>query len=132
MNILREHKGGVCMHGDYTSVGSMVSFIHKDPLNTVHWFTGSPSPCQSLFKPLQFPPNQVTLPPSLHASKKPDDKTLWWAHQKHGQKISMKLLELEMKYLQEVGNYWSKQEKSSFGEKLFCQALEEELNLLSK
>ncbi len=50
MEILRDHYGGICMHGAFRTTASQVSYLSKE--NTVHWMTGSPHPCISFFKPM--------------------------------------------------------------------------------
>lgn len=50
MEILRDHKGGLCMHGPgFETTASMVSTLTTDPASCRHWMTGKPLPCQSTF-----------------------------------------------------------------------------------
>ncbi|MFX0201668.1 MAG: C69 family dipeptidase, partial [Candidatus Hodarchaeota archaeon] len=58
MKILRDHKGGICMHGGFRTTASQVSHVLKK--QSIHWFTGSPNPCVSFFKPF------VVLPLENH------------------------------------------------------------------
>ncbi|MFX0207578.1 MAG: C69 family dipeptidase, partial [Candidatus Hodarchaeota archaeon] len=53
MEILRDHYGGICMHGAFRTTGSQVSYLSKK--NAIHWMTGSPHPCISFFKPFVVP-----------------------------------------------------------------------------
>ncbi|UCG90378.1 MAG: C69 family dipeptidase [Candidatus Heimdallarchaeota archaeon] len=53
MEILRDHFGGICMHGAFRTTASQVSNISKN--KAVHWMTGSPHPCISFFKPFVVP-----------------------------------------------------------------------------
>ncbi|MFX1506606.1 MAG: hypothetical protein ACFFDC_10935, partial [Promethearchaeota archaeon] len=53
MEILRDHYGGICMHGAFRTTGSQVSYLSKK--NSIHWMTGSPHPCISFFKPFIVP-----------------------------------------------------------------------------
>ena len=53
MEILRDHYGGICMHGAFRTTGSQVSYLSKKI--SIHWMTGSPHPCISLFKPFTVP-----------------------------------------------------------------------------
>ncbi|UCE14573.1 MAG: C69 family dipeptidase [Candidatus Heimdallarchaeota archaeon] len=53
MDILRDHSGGICMHGGFRTTASQVSYVSEE--NTVHWLTGSPHPCISIFKPFVVP-----------------------------------------------------------------------------
>lgn len=43
--ILRDHQGGVCMHGAFESRGSQVSVLSSDG-SSQHWFIDRPFPCQ--------------------------------------------------------------------------------------
>ncbi|MHA1975837.1 MAG: C69 family dipeptidase [Candidatus Hodarchaeales archaeon] len=79
MNLLRNCESGICMHGGFRSTASMVSQLFSSK-NDVHWMTGTPHPCRSMFKPLTFP-----LPALDHyqpASNKPDLNSVWWVHEK--------------------------------------------------
>lgn len=52
MEILRDHDGGLCMHGPgFETTASMVSEINNnnDELMARHWMTGRPLPCRSTF-----------------------------------------------------------------------------------
>ena len=54
MEILRDHNGGICMHGPgFETTASMVSVLTKQGCQ--HWLTGQSLPCQSefLLQPLQ-------------------------------------------------------------------------------
>jgi secernin len=53
MAILRDHSGGICMHGAIRTTASQVSYIAAE--QSIHWFTGSPHPCLSFFKPFVVP-----------------------------------------------------------------------------
>jgi hypothetical protein len=53
MEILRDHSTGICMHGDFRTTSSQVSYLAEK--NAIHWLTGSPHPCISLFKPFIVP-----------------------------------------------------------------------------
>jgi secernin len=54
MDILRDHEGGICMHGDFETTGSMVSHLCESG-ETTHWFTGGPHPCGRRFEPISMP-----------------------------------------------------------------------------
>jgi len=49
MDILKDHKSGICMHGGFETTSSMVSELRHD--DAKHWMTGKPYPCQSEFLP---------------------------------------------------------------------------------
>ncbi len=62
MEVLRDKQSGICMcGGGFRSNGSQVSVIQRSNSNTssnnrdVHYFTGTPDPSISCFKPLLFP-----------------------------------------------------------------------------
>jgi secernin len=63
ISILRDEKSGICMidesGGGYTSTGSQVSVLtstnkNKSQIDACHFFTGTPNPKLSLFKPFIF------------------------------------------------------------------------------
>ncbi len=98
MDILRQHpsardgdwspdkglkKSQVCMHVGAGPIrinqttGSMVSEIGKT--DQIHWFTGTSSPCLSVFKPVWItsgPPLKEPVPQGVY-----DPSTLWWRHE---------------------------------------------------
>lgn len=61
MDFLREHEVGICMHGSFESTGSQVSELDEAPNKSIHWFTGSTTPCLSIFKPYNFPADEYTF-----------------------------------------------------------------------
>ncbi|RUS75212.1 hypothetical protein EGW08_017028 [Elysia chlorotica] len=57
--ILRDEDGGICMmDGGFITSGSQVSVLMPDssPSPGVHWFTGTPNPSTSIYKPFFFGP----------------------------------------------------------------------------
>ncbi|MFX1247747.1 MAG: hypothetical protein ACFFBQ_10220, partial [Promethearchaeota archaeon] len=56
MEILRDHYGGICMHGAFRTIASQVSYLSEKSAHSIHWMTGSPHPCISFFKPFVVPP----------------------------------------------------------------------------
>ncbi|KAJ0050820.1 hypothetical protein NL108_008151, partial [Boleophthalmus pectinirostris] len=56
MSILRDKPSGICMDsGGFRTTGSMVSLLPRDPsLPCVHFFTATPDPSRSVFKPFVF------------------------------------------------------------------------------
>jgi hypothetical protein len=55
MAILRDRRSGICMcGGGFRSNGSQVSVLGSDPAADVHYFTATPDPSRSCFKPLSF------------------------------------------------------------------------------
>nr|XP_020660800.1 secernin-3 [Pogona vitticeps] len=62
MAILRDKESGINMEGSFMTTGSMVSILPQEPhLPCIHFFTGTPDPDRSLFKPFIFVPNIVQL-----------------------------------------------------------------------
>ncbi|MFQ5979805.1 MAG: C69 family dipeptidase [Candidatus Heimdallarchaeota archaeon] len=78
MNILRDHSAGICMHGGFRTTASMISHL-RGRNEDVHWLTGTPHPCTSLFKPITFPIH--SLLPYSPAKASIDNQTLWWRHE---------------------------------------------------
>ncbi|NXQ86468.1 SCRN2 protein, partial [Nyctibius grandis] len=69
MAILRDKASGICVDSEgFRTAGSMVSVLPRDPaLPCVHFFTATPDPSRSVFKPFIFvagikPVPQVTSP----------------------------------------------------------------------
>jgi secernin len=73
----------ICRHAAFEpirggqSVGSMVS--HLTPDASLHWLTGTSSPCTSVFKPVWLDAGLPHLGPAPTA--KSDDQSLWWRHE---------------------------------------------------
>ncbi len=70
IDILKDHDGGICMHGGFETTASMVSRIGPAG-EAEHWFTGQPHPCRSPFKPVSFaaPERQMERQRSAPASR---------------------------------------------------------------
>ena len=64
IQLLRDHTSGICMHGGFRSTASQASWLIDDK-SAVHWFTASPHPCISVFKPITCPPEEKTTKFSL-------------------------------------------------------------------
>ncbi|NWI72573.1 SCRN2 protein, partial [Dryoscopus gambensis] len=56
MSILRDKDSGICVDAEgFRTAGSMVSVLPRDPaLPCVHFFTATPDPSRSVFKPFVF------------------------------------------------------------------------------
>ena len=57
MDVLRDHTGGICMHGGFETTASMVSELLKEGVGATtarHWMTGKSHPCKNPFN-LQDP-----------------------------------------------------------------------------
>ncbi len=50
--ILRDHDGGICMHGDGETRGSQISVLGKK--QNQHWFIEGPFPCEQDYKEKRF------------------------------------------------------------------------------
>jgi secernin len=91
MDFLREHEAGICMHGNFESTGSQVSYLKSDECH-IHWFTGSTLPCLSIYKPYHFPADeQVVLPPGPYPNV--NQNWIWARHSnfiKHGANLDYK------------------------------------------
>nr|XP_046260108.1 secernin-3 [Scatophagus argus] len=74
MDILRDKDSGINMEGMFMTTGSMVSVIPKDSsLPGVHYFTATPDPERSVFKPFVFVENLKLLKETSSPSYGPDD-----------------------------------------------------------
>jgi len=51
-SILRDHKGSVCMHGEFESTGSQISALSKEGCE--HWFINKPLPCMQQYEKYDF------------------------------------------------------------------------------
>ena len=64
MAILRDKDSGICVDSEgFRTAGSMVSVLPRDPaLPCVHFFTATPDPSRSVFKPFVFVPGLKPAP----------------------------------------------------------------------
>ncbi|KAF2351165.1 Peptidase C69 dipeptidase A, partial [Trinorchestia longiramus] len=66
LTVLRDDASGICMaNGDFISTGSQVSVLTPPGGSggpSCHWFTGTPDPQRSVFKPFVFTPNARISP----------------------------------------------------------------------
>ncbi|MCP4760394.1 MAG: peptidase C69 [archaeon] len=76
--ILRDHEGGVCMHGGFLSTGSQISILEED--NNNHFFTATAPPCKSIFHPYEFDDRCFGLTPSGSYNNINQD-WIWLKHQ---------------------------------------------------
>ncbi|XP_046569900.1 secernin-3-like [Haliotis rubra] len=63
MQILRDEDSGFCMTGAFTSTGSQVSVLSPSESSMLpcHWFTATPNPLRSVYKPFVFTPDTVDI-----------------------------------------------------------------------
>ncbi|XP_029967349.1 secernin-3 [Salarias fasciatus] len=74
MDILRDKDSGINMEGMFMTTGSMVSVIPTDPaLPGVHYFTATPDPDRSVFKPFIFVKDAQPIKETSSPSYGPDD-----------------------------------------------------------
>ncbi|AWP13141.1 putative secernin-3 [Scophthalmus maximus] len=74
MDILRDRDSGINMEGTFMSTGSMVSVIPTNPaLPGVHYFTATPDPERSVFKPFVFVDYCIQLKETTSPSYGPSD-----------------------------------------------------------
>ncbi|GBM07051.1 Secernin-2, partial [Araneus ventricosus] len=144
--VLRDKPSGICMSsGSFVSTGGQVSVLQKPEsgLPSCHWFTATPDPARSVFKPFIFgeditfpsavvsPVSDLTTAFSGHVDRK---HNLYKLHEefcikRKGNLSTLRnhLAELETKYVnlaKDISlNYSAK--KADAG-KLFCNAVEEE------
>ncbi len=115
MEFLRDHNGGICMHGGFRSTASLVSRV--TPEFSVHWVMGTPNPCLGMFKPI-FIPGTYVPPYFMPGSFTKNSAELWLAYEKAlnrlGQKqLYSKLSELEQKFYKKTKDLIS---RSTFNE----------------
>ncbi|GFY76389.1 secernin-3 [Trichonephila inaurata madagascariensis] len=145
--VLRDHPSGICMSsGSFVTTGSQVSILRKPEsgLPSVHWFTATPDPARSIYKPFIFTenicfPDSVVSPVSNTTSSSFDRRYhLYKLHEKYRRKrgnrsaLRDELQKLETKYVDLAEhisqNFVQKKEEAS---KLFYDAVEEESSMYS-
>ncbi|XP_043549532.1 secernin-3 [Chiloscyllium plagiosum] len=74
MDILRDKESGTNTEGGFMTTGSMISILPMDSsLHCIHFFTGTPYPERSVFKPFIFVKNMRQLLKTSSPSFGPDD-----------------------------------------------------------
>lgn len=159
MDILRDKESGINMEGMFMTTGSMVSVVPTDPdLPGVHFFTATPDPDRSVFKPFIFVPDikqlKDTCSPGFgdedpvkkkpRFQSKPNRKhPLFLKHEviaaiidstrERGQKIVQKMRDLEKQKLAEIQKYLTVGiEDKTLLVHLFPDTVTEEFNIYSK
>ncbi|MFX1449656.1 MAG: hypothetical protein ACFFCM_02365, partial [Promethearchaeota archaeon] len=104
MEFLRDHSGGICMHGGFRSTASLVSKVTSE--FAVHWVMGTPNPCLGMFKPI-FIPATYAPPYFMPGSFTHNSAELWNRYEKALNKVGQKelyskLSDLEKKFYKEV------------------------------
>ncbi|MHA1341895.1 MAG: C69 family dipeptidase [Promethearchaeota archaeon] len=114
--ILRDHEGGICMHGGFISAGSQISYIPKNQQNTniLNWFTLNAPPCKAIYIPFNFTDqNKGTEPEGPYNSVK--NSWIWVQCENNQSKISEKYIMLQKMEdenfnLYQLSRYLEKQE----------------------
>ncbi|KAK2839802.1 hypothetical protein Q5P01_013542 [Channa striata] len=149
MDILRDKDSGINMEGMFMTTGSMVSVIPTDPtLPGVHYFTATPDPERSLFKPFIFVrhvnPLKETTSPTYGPDDPPDHKhKLFIKHElvsaiidtykDRGQKIKEKMRQLEKENMTQMETILKHGvETSDFFANLFSSSVQQEMDAYSK
>ncbi|XP_057707414.1 secernin-3 isoform X1 [Corythoichthys intestinalis] len=160
MDILRDKDSGINMEGMFMTTGSMVSVVPVDPaLPGVHYFTATPYPERSVFKPFVFLETMIvelkdTTSPSYgrddpvkkkpRFQTKPDRKhCLFTKHEvvaaiiemnkERGEQIILSMRKLEnerMRQMEEILGHGVKQPDTLLD--LFSGSVQDELQLYSK
>eukprot|EP00088_Acartia_fossae_P059803 TRINITY_DN7138_c0_g1_i2.p1 TRINITY_DN7138_c0_g1~~TRINITY_DN7138_c0_g1_i2.p1 ORF type:complete len:394 (+),score=80.46 TRINITY_DN7138_c0_g1_i2:48-1229(+) len=128
MSVLRDEPSGINRpSGNFPTAGSQVSILGKDGRVPCHWFTATPSPTRSIFKPFTFK-MELPLSPSTNSSSPSsrERKHELWVHQADSIVEVEELRKIEDMYINKaMGNRNSESSK----ENLFNAATEEELTL---
>ncbi|XP_045784261.1 secernin-3 isoform X2 [Maniola jurtina] len=111
INILRHKESGICRSCDDTfpTQGSQVSLLSATTLN-VHWFTATPDPSVSYFKPFVFTPNVQISSHTECPKEAKKEHNLYKLHSEHvvranNDKISNVLREIEQGCLSEIEDF---------------------------
>ncbi|XP_018584571.1 secernin-3 [Scleropages formosus] len=159
MEILRDKESGINREGIFMTTGSMVSVVPRDPsLPGVHYFTGTPDPERSVFKPFIFVEDIKQLKETCSPSFGPDDPVkkkprfqskpnrrhpLFFKHEvvaaiietnkDRGMKIVQNMRQLEKEKICEMEKYLTSGiEDSTLAVHLFSNTTEEELKIYGK
>ncbi|RXM27076.1 Secernin-3 [Acipenser ruthenus] len=158
MDILRDKESGINMEGGFLTTGSLASVLPKDPqLPCVHYFTGTPDPARSVFKPFIFVPNIQQLKKTCSPAYGPEDPVkkiprfqskpdrkheLYKKHEvaaaiiestkERGENMLKKITTLEKEKISEMEEIaHSSLRDSTLAVNLFVEAIEEELKAYS-
>lgn len=108
MSILRDKPSGICRGCSeaFPTMGSQVSALSPSSSGTLHWFTGTPDPQYSYFKPLIIGPGLVRASPKTLSSANPfAPHQLYVAHQKAYNKLRDSEDELHATMLKMESNF---------------------------
>ncbi|BFY98017.1 hypothetical protein BsWGS_01057 [Bradybaena similaris] len=130
-SILRDEDGGICMmDGGFITAGSQVSLLLPAASSSpcVHWFTGTPNPATSIYKPFFFGPGaevgDVTVSPPEGAEQGKRGHALYRSHKRlcnlmdsqeeKGHMVLAQLRELEKKCCEDVDEIIANYDEASF------------------
>ncbi|TRY85329.1 hypothetical protein DNTS_031284 [Danionella cerebrum] len=158
-DILRDKASGINMEGAFMSTGSMVSVVPEDEsLPGVHFFTATPDPARSVFKPFVFvadvEPLTLTSSPCFgdddpvkrkpRFQSKPNRKhPLFLKHEvtaalidsndERGKQLQQKMRDLEKQKMEEMEKYLSEgMEDTTLLVHLFTNSVQEEMSIHSR
>ncbi|KAM3968635.1 secernin-3-like [Aphomia sociella] len=110
-NVLRHKESHICRGCDDTfpTQGSQVSSLSSTSVN-IHWFTATPDPSVSLFKPFVFTPNAEVSPYTKSPNEPLREHYLYNLHAAHSrkgntEKISKVLQDMEKGCLDEIDDF---------------------------
>ncbi|XP_077554755.1 secernin-2 isoform X2 [Haemaphysalis longicornis] len=154
MRVLRNKPSGICMStGAFVSTGSQVSVLAPASSKRLccHWFTGTPDPAHSVFKPFIFcdqvlPSRHIVSPVFEHdpAKTKPrfqsvvDRRHALYRHHEQalsamqkgtsaGKELHALMMELEAKCIREVDSYLDSPGNAQELQELFKDVVESEI-----
>ncbi|XP_049884675.1 secernin-2 [Pectinophora gossypiella] len=89
-DILRHKESRICRgcEDTFPTQGSQVSFLRPNTLG-IHWFTGTPDPTVSLFKPFIFTPNPRVSPHLISPNEPKREHYLYKVHAKYIGKVNL-------------------------------------------
>ncbi|XP_077513735.1 secernin-2 isoform X4 [Amblyomma americanum] len=154
MRVLRDKPSGICMSlGAFVSTGSQVSVLTPASSQRLccHWFTGTPDPARSVFKPFIFceqvlPSRHIVSPIFEHDPAKTKPRFAFTVDRRHtlyrhheqalqsiqagsaaGKELHALLTELEAKCMREVDSYLDGPSNVQELQELFKDVVETEI-----
>jgi hypothetical protein len=105
-NYLRSHENNICMHGQIETTGSQISHLKMGDKKSIHWFTGSNRPCESIYKPYLIPADDFRVKDPAPYTKL-DSDWFWVRHRDlmkefKNQKSDLSLDKRELKFKNEL------------------------------
>ncbi|CAH0578201.1 unnamed protein product [Chrysodeixis includens] len=140
LDVLRHKDSRICRGCDDTfpTQGSQVSLL-SNKSTSVHWFTGTPDPSVSFFKPFIFSAKAEISPYIVSPDEPPREHRLYKAHldlmtKKDGDKIIEKLRQMETDRIAEIEEFINKPEQDSLHDldNLLRDCVQTEVDLYEK